>query len=188
MHNLLLFAAEAGHDENGAIIPHDINEVIWGSIAFFIVFFLIVWKGGPAIKNMWNGRIDRLRGELDDAEAARQASEAKLADVEQRIADADQERARIRSEAQQTAASLAQQIAERAEREAAEIRQRAVADADNARAQAGADLEAELARVAVAAAENVVQENLDAATQRELIEAYITKVGSGSLTAGGSNR
>jgi F-type H+-transporting ATPase subunit b len=188
MHNLLLFAAEGGHEENGAIIPHDINEVIWGSIAFFIVFGLIIWKGGPAIKNMWNGRIDRIRAELDAAEAARVASEGKLAEVETRIADADQERSRIRTEAQQTAAAVAQQIAERSVTDAEEIRQRARADADNARAQAGADLEAELALVAIGAAESVVQHNLDAATQRELIESYISRVGSGVLSPGGGDR
>jgi F-type H+-transporting ATPase subunit b len=188
MHNLLLFAAEGGVEENSAIIPHDINEVIWGSIAFFIVFGLIIWKGGPAIKNMWNGRIDRLRAELDDAEAARVASEGKLAEVDKRIANADQERTRIRTEAQQTASAVAQQIAERAVKDADEIRQRARADADTARAQAGADLEAELARVAIGAAESVVQNNLDNATQRELIESYISKVGSGAMSPGGSNR
>lgn len=188
MHNLLLFAAEGGSTENSAIIPHDINEVIWGGLAFLIVFGLIIWKGGPAIKNMWNGRIDRLRTELDEAEAARVASERKLADVEQRIADADQERERIRSEAQQTAATLTQQIAERTVTDADEIRKRARADADTARAQAGADLEAELARVAIGAAESVVQDNLDEATQRELIESYISKVGSGALAPGGGNR
>ncbi len=131
MHNLLLFAAEAGHEGNGAILPHDINEVIWGSIAFFIVAGLIIWKGGPAIKNMWNGRIDRLRKELDDAAGARAEAESKLGTVEQRIAHADQERARIRAEADQTAGSLKSQIAERAQHEAEEIRQRAVTDAEN---------------------------------------------------------
>ena len=66
---------------------------------------LIIWKGGPAIKNMWNGRIDRLRKELDDAASRPAEAEAKLATVQQRIANADQERARIRAEAQQAASA-----------------------------------------------------------------------------------
>jgi F-type H+-transporting ATPase subunit b len=178
MHNLLVFAAE-GHEENGAILPHDINEVIWGSIAFAIVVTLIIWKGGPAIKNMWNGRIDRISGELSAAAEARSEAEAKLGDVERRIANVDQERARIRTEAQQTAKSLSEQIAERSQSEAEEIRRRAVLDAEAARAQAGADLQAEIAQLAVDAAEAVVARNLDDQTQRQLIESYITQVGSG---------
>jgi F-type H+-transporting ATPase subunit b len=179
MQNLLLFAAEGGHEENGAILPHDINEVIWGSIAFLIVITLIIWKGGPAIKNMWNGRIERISGELSDAAGARAEAESKLADVERRIADVDQERARIRAEAQATAESLAAQIAERAQREAEEIRRRAVLDAEAAKAQAGADLQAEIAQLAVEAAETVVAGSLDDQTQRQLIESYIARVGSG---------
>lgn len=178
MQNLLLFAAEAEHESNGAIIPHDINEVIWGSIAFLIVAFLIIWKGGPAIKNMWNGRIDRLRTELDDAATARAEAESKLAGVEQRIANADQERAGIRTQAQLAAGPLGEQIAERAQKEAVEIRERAAADGESARAQAGADLQAELARVAVGAAEQVVTGNLDDATQRQLVETYISQLGT----------
>ena len=88
MQNLLVLAAESGHKPNGAILP-EINEVIWGSIAFLIVAALIIWKGGPAIKKMWDGRIDRLRGELGDAAAARAEAEAEQAGVQQRIADVD---------------------------------------------------------------------------------------------------
>lgn len=178
MQNLLVLAAEGGHEPNNAIIPHDFNEVIWGSLAFLIVMGLIIWKGGPAIRDMWNGRIDRLRGELDTAAAARAEAEAELAGVQQRIADADQEKARIRSDAQQAASGLTDQIAERARKDAIEIRERGTADADNSRAQAGADLQAELARVAVGAAEQVVQASLDAATQRDLVEDYIRQLGT----------
>ncbi len=186
MHSLLLAAAEGAHEENGAILPHDFNEVIWGSIAFLIVAALIIWKGGPASKNMWNGRIERISQELSEAESARQASEAKVAQVRERIANADQERARIRSEAQQTATTLASQISERAQREAEEIRARAAADVEVSKAQAGADLQAELAELAVRAAEDVIEQNLDTATQRQLVESYIANVGSAAPAGDGA--
>lgn len=179
MYNLLLFAAEeGGHEGNPAILPHDFNEVIWGSIAFLIVVSLIVWKGGPAVRNMWNGRIERIANEVSEAESTRQQAEAKLREVEQRIADVDQERDRIRRDAEQTAASLTSQIAARAQAEAEEIRRRAAADADALRAQAGADLQAEIAKAAVEAAEAIVARSLDTATQRQLVESYIAQVGS----------
>jgi len=178
MNNLLVFAAEEGA-ENSAILPHDFNEVIWGSLAFLIVVSLIVWKGGPAIKNMWNGRIERISDELSVAETARRAAEAELGEVEQRIAHVDQERARIRREAEQTAAALAVQLAERAQKEAEEIRRRSAVDVETSRAQAGADLQAEIAQLAVEAAEAVVARSLDEATQSQLIESYISQVGNG---------
>lgn len=181
----VLLAATEGHAENAPILPHDFNEVIWGSIAFLIVFGLIWWKGGPAIRDMWNGRIERISGELGSAESARQEAQAALADVEGRIANADQERARIRTEAQRTAASLVEQTAERAQREAEEIRRRAQADIAASQAQASADLQAEIAQLAIGAAEQVVARNLDEATQRQLIDAYIANLATADA-AGGS--
>ena len=78
MNAFLLFASEA-HEPNSLVLPSDINEVIWGTIGFLTVFTLIVWKGGPAIKNMWNARIERIRSEIETAEATRSEAEAKLA-------------------------------------------------------------------------------------------------------------
>ncbi|WP_208027108.1 F0F1 ATP synthase subunit B family protein [Rhabdothermincola sediminis] len=184
MVNLLVLAAEGGgHAGNGFILPHDFNEVIWGSSAFLVVAALLIWKGGPAIRNLWNGRIERLSNELSEAATARMEAEAALADVEGRIANADQERARIRSEAHQTAAALAEQIAARAEADAAELRARVAADAEASKAQAAADLKAELAELVVGAAEAVVARNLDGQTQAELVERYITSLRSSGVSA-----
>ena len=87
MNALLLFASEA-HEPNSLVLPSDINEVIWGTIGFLVVFTLIVSKGGPAIKNMWNARIARIRSEIETAEAARSEAEAKLAKIDSDIANA----------------------------------------------------------------------------------------------------
>ena len=179
MHDFLILAAEEGA-ENGAILPHDINEVIWSSLAFFIVVFLLVWKAGPAIKSAWNGRIERIEGELDDAAGGRSAAEGSLADVQARIADADSERERILAEARETAEALKAQLVARAETEATELKARAAADIEGSKEQVLADLRAEVSTLALGAAEAVVAANLDQGTQAELIEAYIQKVGTPS--------
>ncbi len=56
--------------------------------------------------------------------------------------------------------------------------QRAAADIESSKAQAVADLRSEVARLAIGAAEVVVQRNLDPATQTQLVENYIEQVGS----------
>lgn len=173
-------AHEGGHHANSIVLPGDINEVIWGSIAFLIVFSLIVWKGGPAIKAMWNGRIERIKGELDSAAAAREAAEARLATVDANIADADSERSRIVNEARQASVSLEAQIVAKAESDAAEIRSRGASDVEASRSQAASDLQAEVAALALGAAERVVESSLDDATRAQLIENYISKVGAAS--------
>lgn len=175
MNELLILAAEEGA-ENGAILPHDINEVIWSSLAFFIVVFLLVWKAGPAIKSAWNGRIERIEGELGDAAEDRSRAEGQLADVQGRIADADAERERILAEARQTAESLRTQLVARAEADAEEMKSRAAGDIEGAKEQVLADLRSEVSALALGAAEAVVAANLDQGTQADLVEAYIRDV------------
>ena len=62
--------------------------------------------------------------------------------------------------------------------ELAAMRERAAADIESSKAQAVADLQAEVARLAIGAAEVVVQHNLDPSTQTQLVENYIAQVGA----------
>ena len=174
MLQLLVTASEA---PNGFLLSSDTNEVIWGSIAFFIILGLLIWKAGPAIKGALTGRTERLAKELDDSAAAKGAAQTKLADVQRRIADAANERQRILDEAVQTAASLKTQLQAKADQDAAELKARAATDIEASKGQALADLQADAASLAMGAAEAVVTHNLDAATQADLIETYIAQVG-----------
>ena len=175
---MMIFAAKSACGaENCAHLPPWV-EVFWGSLAFFIVVGLIWWKGGPAIKKAWSGRIERIEGELESAADERAAAEAELAGVRDSIANVDSERQRILDEARSTATSLKAQLVERAQAEAAEITARAAADVEASRAQARADLSAEVSALAVGAAERVVASSLDEDTKRKLVEDYISKVGA----------
>ncbi len=180
MLNTIVLAAGGAHEPNGALFSSDVNEIIWGTVAFLIVLALLIWKGLPAAKGMAQARRDRLVGELDAAAAEREAAETALGELQQRIANADEECARIRSEADGTAAELKAQLIAKADADAAETRQRALADAASASAQVSQGLEEELGRLAVGAAEAVVRDTLDADTHAALVDSYITRVGSGS--------
>jgi len=172
------FVVTAAEEPNGFLLSSDINEVIWGSIAFFIILFLLIWKAGPAIKTALSSRTDRIATELDDSAAAKAAAQTKLADVQRRIADAGNERQRILDEAATTAASLKVQLQAKADQDAAELKARALTDIEASKGQAMADLQTDAASLAMGAAEAVVNRNLDAATQTALIETYITQVGA----------
>ena len=59
------------------------------------------------------------------------------------------------------------------------MRQKAAADIESAKAQAMADLRGEVATLAIGAAEQVVERNLDRETNMALIESFIDQVGAG---------
>ena len=101
-----------------------------------------------------------------------------MAEVKNALADSDKEAARIIDEARQTASRLSSDTVARAEAEAVAIRERGAADLVAARRQAQADLTNEVSRLALGAAERVVDANLTDDTQQALIDSYISQVGA----------
>lgn len=157
------------------LVP-EINELIWGGIGFLVVFFFLWRMGLPAIKKGMNARTERIRSDLDAAEAQRTEADAILADYRAQLADAKNESARIIEEARQSADALKKDQEARLQTELADLRSKAAADIDAAKVQAIADLRGEVATLAIGAAEVVVGHNLDQPTQVQLIEDYINQV------------
>lgn len=170
-----LLAAEA---PNGFWLPADFNEVIWNSLAFFVVAFLL-WKFArkPAAA-FFSGRITTISDELDAAAQERLGAEAERDRIKAALADSDTEAARIIEEARAGADQLSADIAQRAETDAATLRERAVTDMAATRAQAESDLSGELSRLSLGAAERVVETSLDDVAQQRLIDEYINQVGT----------
>lgn len=156
------------------------NEIIWGGLAFLIVF-LFLWKMGmPAIKSAMAARTERIQGDLDQAEAQRTEASEILAQYQAQLADARTESTRIIEEARQAADEVKANLQQKAEADIAELRAKATADIEAAKAQAIADLRGEVTALAIGAAEQVVERNLDAETNAALVEAYINSVGANS--------
>jgi F-type H+-transporting ATPase subunit b len=172
----LILAAEA-HAANHPIWP-EAKELIWAALAFFIVAGLLWWKALPPAKQAMKDRTERIAKEIDDAAKASADAGARLTDVQTRIANAENERQRILVEARQTAEALKAQIIARAADDAEGIKTRAVGDIESSKQQAIADLQAEVAALALGAAEAVIAKNLDAGTQAGLIDSYIDQVGA----------
>jgi F-type H+-transporting ATPase subunit b len=159
------------------ILP-ELNEMIWGGISFLLLL-LLMWKFAlPAVKEGMNNRTERIRSDLDAAETAKSEAVGVLDGYKAQLADAKNEAARIIEEARQSADALKRDQEARLQTELSEARARAAADIEAAKAQATADLRGELAQLAVGAASAVVNKNLDADAQTQLIEDYISSVGS----------
>ena len=85
-------------------------------LAFAIVFGLLIWKAGPAIKAALTARPARIKEALDTAAAARSTAEKSFADVKAALADSDKEAARILEEARETASKVGADIVVEASR------------------------------------------------------------------------
>ncbi len=182
MMNLIFIAAEGGEPIDDArsvnpIFPEQ-AELIYGTIASLLIFAAL-WKfAGPAIKKAMADRTARIDAELDESAAAKAEAEAEAAQIRQAAGDIDAERQRRFAEADAEAEQLLADGRARLEAEVAEIEARGEADIATAAGRVGDELRAEISRLASAATERIMADGLDDATQQDLIEAFISKVGA----------
>ena len=183
--------AEHGIDDQGYTTHHPLwpeqAEIIYGGLASVIVIGLLIWKAWPLLKKAMAARTDKIQVELDDSAAAKRDAEAEAARIRQSLGNIDAERQRVLADADAQAQALLADGRTRLDAEAAELEAKAQADIAAGAGRAGDELRGEIARLAGAAADLVVERSLDDATQQQLIEAYIAKVGATTPATSGAS-
>lgn len=174
--------AEHGIDDQGYTTHHPLwpeqAELLYGTIAFVAVVLLALRFKVPSMaKKAFRVRTEKIQGELDAATAANRDAEAEAARIRQSLGNIEAERERLLAEADAQAEALLADGRARLEAEVAELEAKAEADITASGNRAGDELRAEIARLAGAAADRVVERSLDEATQQRLIEDFIANVG-----------
>lgn len=176
MLRLLVLAAEAVEAEQKNPILPDIAELIYGGLAFVIVFG-VLWKFAfPVLGRMLEERTQKIRSDLEGAERARAAAEQELAEYRRQLAGAREEASRIIEEARRTAEQLRRDLQARAEQEAQAIVARAQEEIRAERDRVFQELRAQVGVIAVELAGRVVGRSLDPEAHQRLIEEYLDQV------------
>jgi F-type H+-transporting ATPase subunit b len=168
----------AADGPNGRWIPSDVNEFYWGAAAFTVIVVLFIWKGLPAIRQMFADQTASVETELADAAKAKADAEAELASLQASLGDADAESAAILEDARAQATKLEADLVAKAEADIEDAKQRSMLEIAAQREQALADIRVAVAEQARIAADAVVRNNLDDSTQSALIDDYISAVAS----------
>jgi len=190
--SILSIAATAGRliageeiytDADGNVVTHhwllpEIQEIIWGGLASLIIFYALFKFGGPLIKKSFAARTEKIQKELDAAAADKAAASTEAAGIRAAKGDIAAERVRLLSDAETQAAAVMEDGRARLAAEVADVEAKAVADIATAQSRVGDELRAEIARLSSAAVDHVVTGSLDDATQQELIENFISRVGA----------
>lgn len=154
------------------------NEMIWGGIAFIVLFLLLAKFGFPAIKAGMDARAQKIADDLAAAENAKTESESIQAEYQRQLADARAESGRIIEEARAQGEAVRRDIVARAEVEANELRQRNAEQVGAERDRVMGEMQGQVAALAIELAEKVVESNLDREANTRLIENYINTVGT----------
>jgi len=149
------------------------SELVWGSIAFIVLFVVMAKLAYPGVKKGMDARADKIKSSLDEAESTRTEAQEILDDYRRQLADAKSEGARIIEEARQAADKLRQDLKRQAEAEVADVKARAQEDISAQVERAKADLQSRVATLSVDLAEKVVERSLDRQTNLALIENFI---------------
>jgi F-type H+-transporting ATPase subunit b len=175
MHTLLLLAQEGGGEATRLVLP-ELDELIFGAIAFFALLALLSRVAFPALRKGLQQREQAIRSELERAEQARLESEQKREQYEQQLADARNEADRIIREASEAAEGVRRERVARAEEEARQVIEKARQDAEQEKHRAFADLQRMVADISIEAATRVLNKELsDPTAQRQLVEQFISE-------------
>ena len=167
------------HKAPSPILPAK-NEIIWGVISFVVLAAVLMKFAVPAMQKGMAARTERVRSDLGAAEKAKADADTMLADYRAQLADARNESNRMIEEARRSADALRADLQSRAQSEIAELRALRAADVEAAKVSAIADLRAEVASLAIGAAETIVQKSLDRDPRCSSSRTTSTRSGAGS--------
>jgi F-type H+-transporting ATPase subunit b len=173
-------AAEEEHEGFWAtaypILPHP-GELIFGIVAFVILYVVVARKVVPRLEKLFAERAEAIEGGMARAERAQAEATAKLEEYQSQLAEARQEAARIREEARAQGTQIIAEMREQAQTEAARITATAQQQIQAERQQAVVQLRAEVGRLATDLASRIVGESLeDEARQRRVVERFLDEL------------
>ena len=177
MHLAYVLAQEAAEQEPNPILPAA-NELIWGTVAFLILLFLMYRTVFPSINQAYKDRRANIEGKLEQAEREREEAEQLLEQYRRRLRDAEDETQRILEEARSNAERVRRDLLAKAEGDAGRELDRARQAIRAERDQAIRQLRNEVGTLAVELATRVVGDSLDRERQLRLVDEYIDELGT----------
>jgi F-type H+-transporting ATPase subunit b len=157
------------------ILP-PVNELVWGSLAFLIVFAGLAKFALPAMNKALAARSAKIEGDLNAAAKAKSDAEAEGASYRTKIGDAKAEGDKILDDARAQAEIVRRDVLARAEADAAEIRRKATEESAASSTRLKGELEGHVKRLSVDLAEKVVGANLNRETNAALVDKYIAEL------------
>ncbi len=177
----LAASQEAG---TNPLIPSTV-ELVFGGVAFFVVFGILGKILLPRIQKTLEERTDAIEGGLQRAEEAQAEAQQVLEQYRAQLAEARHEAARLREQAQEQGAQIIAEMREQASAEARRLVEAAHAQIEADRQQALQALKAEVGGLAVELASRVVGESLaDEARQRRVVDRFLAELEAQPEAAG----
>ena len=159
------------------------GELIFGIIAFGILYSIIAKKVVPNLEKAYAARAAAIESGMAQAEEAQAAADAAKAQYEAQLKEARTEATQIREDARVQGSQIVAEMRGQAQAEATRITEAAHRQIEADRSQAAASLRGEVGRLSTDLASKIVGESLhDETRQKGIVDRFLAELESGSLT------
>jgi F-type H+-transporting ATPase subunit b len=173
-----LLATPAFAEGGGGNSPFagDLGNAIWTLVIFALVVFVLgKFAWGPILSGLQQ-REDFIKKSLEDAKRDRDQAEARLAEYEQRLAQARAEATAIVEEGKRDAEAVKARTVEQLQKETEAMMERAKREIGLAKDAAIKELYGQTARLATDAASRIIRQELKAGDHERLISEAIAEL------------
>lgn len=168
-------------ENENPLIPNT-DELVVGTLAFFIVFGLLAKVLLPRIQKTLEERTDAIEGGMERAKQAEEEARQTLERYREQLAEARHEAARLREDAREQGAAIVAEMREQAQAEARRIVEAAHQQIEADRQQALNQLRFQVGTLATELAGRIVRESLeDDARQRRVIDRFLGELETGAV-------
>ncbi len=145
-------------------------------IVFSIVVLILGTAVWPKITKGLEERADKIRSEIEAAEAARAQAKSALAEYEKSLAEARVEAQKMLDTTKVQQAALAAELRAKADRELTDMRERALRDIEAAKKAALSEIYTESVSLASAMASKILQREVTAKDQQRLLDESLAEL------------
>ncbi len=168
-----VFAAGGGHADSGVLI----KDFLYRCFNFALMVGLLAYFVTKPIRKGLKSRRDEIEKILADAEAAKEAAEAKHLEYSEKLATATDEIEKLSASIRHDGEVEREKILAAAKEMAVKIEQEADNKASSVVAKARIELREEAAKLAVELAEDMLTKQVSGEDQKRLVDEYMQKVG-----------
>lgn len=172
IYGVLAVAPEGG----GTLLDVNPGLIVWTVITFLVLMFIlkkIAWK--PILAAL-DQREAAIKESLEKAERAKDEAQKVLNENQASLAKAEEEAKKLIEQSRQYAQKLKEQMLIDSKEQAQKIVSDATAEIDRKKEAAFNELRSQVAEIAIAAAEKILQENLNKETQNKIVNKYISDI------------
>ena len=150
--------------------------IIWTIVTFVVLLVVLRAVAWKPLLAMLDERERRIQEVLSQADKARQDAEAAAAENRESIANAQAEARAVVAQGREAAERVAQDLQRRSQAEAAQMLEQARRTIGQEKERAILELRNRVADLAILAAGKILEENLDDARSRKIVDQFIEDI------------